>query len=35
MQSVPGLIWAFYVVIPIVGMAVTIATTMYWNKKNQ
>lgn len=35
MQSVPGLIWVFYVVIPIVGMVVTIATTMYWNKKNQ
>ena len=34
-QSVPGLVWTFYVIIPIVGMIVTIATTMFWNKKNQ
>jgi hypothetical protein len=32
-QSIPGIIWTFYVIIPLVGMAGTIATFAVLNKK--
>ncbi|SHE32644.1 hypothetical protein SAMN05444392_10116 [Seinonella peptonophila] len=34
-NSVPMIAWIFYVIIPVVGMVITIATSMYVSKKDQ